>query len=153
ITFGSKIRLADSDSRMDRLYSWFFSELPADCRSLFLTRFLRLFAYGFISIILLLYLTEIGLREWESGSLFSLALLGDTAISLWLTTTADRTGRRRMLIAGALLMVLAGIVFSATNNYWLLLAAATIGVISPSGNEIGPFLSIEQAALSQLVTN
>jgi MFS family permease len=137
---------------MDRLFPLgFFRELPTDGRLLFLTRLLRLFAYGFISVILFLYLTSIGLSEWESGSLFSLALLGDTAISLWLTTTADRAGRRRMLIAGALLMVLAGLVFSATDNYWLLLAAAAIGVISPSGNEIGPFLSIEQAALSQLV--
>jgi predicted MFS family arabinose efflux permease len=31
--------------------------------------------------------------------------------------------------------------------------AAIVGVISPSGSEIGPFLSIEQAGLSQLVAN
>ena len=31
------------------------------------------------------------------------------------------------------------------------MAAATIGVISPSGNEVGPFLSIEQAALSHVI--
>jgi predicted MFS family arabinose efflux permease len=33
-----------------------------------------------------------------------------------------------------------------------LLIAGTIGVISPSGNEVGPFLSIEQAALSHVVS-
>jgi MFS family permease len=32
-----------------------------------------------------------------------------------------------------------------------LLLAATIGVISPSGNEVGPFLAIEQAALAEEV--
>ena len=53
-----------------------------------------------------------------------------------------------MLVVGALLMVLAGVVFAVTGNFVLLLAAATVGVISPSGNEVGPFLSIEQAALS-----
>jgi MFS family permease len=31
--------------------------------------------------------------------------------------------------------------------------AAIIGVISPSGNEIGPFLSVEQASLTQLISN
>ena len=38
-----------------------------------------------------------------------------------------------------------------TRNPVLLTMAAIIGVISPSGNEIGPFLSIEQAALTQLL--
>jgi MFS family permease len=78
-------------------------------------------------------------------------LLGDTLISLWMTTSADRLGRRIMLVAGALLMLFAGIVFAFAHSFPVLLAAAIIGVISPSGNEVGPFLSIEQAALSQSV--
>jgi len=118
---------------------------------LFATRSTRLFAYGALSIVLVLYLAETGLSEAEIGLLLTLTLLGDTAISLWLTTQADRLGRRRMLVAGAALMVLAGVVFALTNNFFLLLLAATIGVISPSGNEVGPFLPIEQAALSQVV--
>ena len=56
-----------------------------------------------------------------------------------------------MLLLGAGLMILAGVVFSVTGNPVLLMIAAIIGVISPSGNEIGPFLSLEQAALSQLL--
>lgn len=58
-----------------------------------------------------------------------------------------------MLILGAVLMLLAGVVFAVTSNIVLLVLAATVGVLSPSGNEIGPFLSIEQAALSQIVPN
>ena len=81
----------------------------------------------------------------------SLTLVGDTLVSLWITTSADRVGRRRMLIVGAGLMMFAGVLFAVTRNFYLLLVAATIGVISPSGNEVGPFLSIEQAALSQSV--
>ena len=118
---------------------------------LFSTRILRLFAYGSLSVILALYLAETGLTERTIGLLFSLTLAGDAGISLWLTTSADRIGRKRMLLLGALLMILAGVVFLLTRNLFLLTAAAIIGVISPSGNEIGPFLSIEQAALSQLV--
>ena len=71
-------------------------------------------------------------------------------ISLWITTHADRIGRRRMLITGAVLMIFASVLFAATRNFYLLLLAATIGVISPSGNEVGPFLSIEQASLSPI---
>jgi predicted MFS family arabinose efflux permease len=58
-----------------------------------------------------------------------------------------------MLIAGAALMILAAALFAVTRNFYLLLMAATIGVISPSGNEVGPFLAIEQASLTQLVSD
>jgi MFS family permease len=125
--------------------------LTRDGRLLFGTRTLRLFAYGFTSVILVLYLAKIGLSEAEIGALLTLTLIGDTLISLWITTTADRIGRRRMLIVGAGLMAFAGALFALTRNFALLVMAATIGVISPSGNEIGPFLPIEQAALSQAV--
>ena len=122
-----------------------------DVTLLFATRTIRLFAYGFLSVVLVLYLIEIGLDEARIGLLLSLTLVGDAAISLGMTTVADRVGRGRMLLFGALLMIVAGVVFISTRNPLLLLLAAIVGVISPSGNEIGPFLSIEQAALSQLL--
>src|SRR5512140_1040488 len=124
-----------------------------DITTLFATRIIRLFCYGFLSVILALYLVQAGLSEKQVGLLFTLTLAGDAGISLWLTTSADRLGRKRTLIAGALLMLGAGVVFIVTRNVILLMAAAVIGVISPSGNEIGPFLSVEQAALTQLLPN
>jgi MFS family permease len=127
--------------------------LTKDGWLLFATRCSRMFAYGLLSVVLVLYLVEVGLKEWEVGLLLTLTLIGDTAISLWLTTTADRLGRRRTLMVGALLMALAGVAFLATNNFFVLMIAATVGVISPSGNEIGPFLSIEQASLAQVVAD
>lgn len=124
---------------------------PPDVRRLFLTRGVRLFAYGALSVILVVYLTSLGLSTAQVGTLLTLTLAGDTAVSLWLTTRADRLGRRRMLVVGAILMAAAGLAFAATRNFLLLTIAGTIGVISPSGNEVGPFLPIEQAALSQVV--
>lgn len=125
--------------------------LTPDGRLLFGTRIIRLFAYGFLSVVLVLYLVQVGLTETEIGLLLTLTLIGDTAISLWMTTSADRMGRRKMLLVGASLMVFAGALFAVTGNFLLLVIAAIIGVISPSGNEVGPFLSIEQAALSQII--
>src|SRR5438270_9122643 len=93
---------------------------------LFATRCSRMFAYGLLSVVLVLYLVEVGLREWEIGLLLSLTLAGDTVISLWLTTTADRLGRRRTLIVGAILMVLAGVAFISTGSFLLLVIAATV---------------------------
>ncbi len=111
----------------------------------------RLFAYGSLAVVLVFYLTSLGLSASQSGLLLTLTLAGDTVVSLYLTTRADRVGRRRMLIIGAALMVAAGLIFAYTRNFLFLILAGTIGVISPSGNEVGPFLSIEQAALSQVV--
>ena len=122
-----------------------------DISLLFTTRVIRMFGYGFLSVVLALYLAQRGLSEGEIGLLLTLTLAGDAAITLWITTSADRMGRRRMLLVGAVLMIISGVVFSLTGNYILLVVTAIIGVISPSGNEIGPFLSIEQACLSQLV--
>jgi MFS family permease len=102
---------------------------------------------------LVLYLTQLGLTALQTGVLLTLTLAGDTVVSLWLSTRADRVGRRRMLLIGALLMAAAGLTFVCTRNLVLLVVAGTIGVISPSGNEVGPFLPIEQAALSQIVSD
>ncbi len=102
---------------------------------------------------LALYLIQAGLSEEITGIIFSLTLAGDAGISLWLTTHADRLGHRKTLIIGGILMAGAGLVFIFTRNPILLALAAIIGVISPSGNEIGPFLSVEQASLSMLIPN
>src|SRR6202790_459316 len=125
--------------------------LTRDGWLLFLTRFTRLFAYGSLSVILVFYLIGLGLTEVQSGLVLTLTLAGDVVVSLFLTTRADRIGRRRMLIIGAVLMAAAGLAFAFTSSLLFLVIAATIGVISPSGNEVGPFLSIEQAALSYIV--
>jgi MFS family permease len=125
--------------------------LSSDGRLLFVTRFARLFAYGSLSVILVFYLVGLGLSEAQVGLVLTLTLLGDVIVSLYLTTRADRIGRRRMLIVGSILMAAAGLAFASTSNLLFLVIAGTIGVISPSGHEVGPFLSIEQAALSHIV--
>ena len=127
------------------------STLSRDVWLLFVTRFVRLFAYGSLSVILVFYLVGLGLSEAQTGLVLTLTLAGDVIVSLYLTTRADRIGRRRMLIVGSVLMAAAGLAFACTSNLFFLVIAGTIGIISPSGNEVGPFLSIEQAALSHIV--
>lgn len=124
--------------------------LGRDGRLLFVTRVFRMFAYGFLAVVLVLYLAGLGLDPLAIGSILTLTLVGDAVVSLWLTTNADRIGRRRVLEVGALLMFGAGVLFAATSWLPLLVLAATVGVISPTGNEVGPFLAVEQAALSQV---
>lgn len=126
------------------------SSLPRDGKILFVTRMVRMFGYGLISVVLVLYLAELRFSDAKIGLLVSLTLLGDTMLSLWITSHADGAGRRRMLLVGAILMLMGGFAFSATEQFAWLLIAATFAVISPSGGEVGPFLAIELASLSQV---
>src|SRR5262245_54657588 len=97
--------------------------LTPDGRLLFAARFVRLFAYGALSVVLVLYLVGLGLSESDTGVLLTATLLGDTLVSLYLTTRADRIGRRRMLVIGALLMTAAGLAFAFTRDMRLLVLA------------------------------
>ena len=50
--------------------------LTVDGRLLFATRFVRLFAYGALSVVLVLYLVGLGLTESATGVLLTATLLG-----------------------------------------------------------------------------
>jgi MFS family permease len=121
-----------------------------DAWLLFLARAVRMSGYGALGVILVLYLAAAGLDAGRIGILLTLTLVGDTLISLFLTTHADRIGRRRTLVIGAVLMAAAGFAFAGSTGFLVLLVTATLGVLSPSGSEVGPFLPIEQAALTEV---
>ena len=58
-----------------------FSKLTSDGYILFGTRAVRMFAYGFLSVVLVLYLAQLGLSQGLIGLLLSLTLFGDSVIS------------------------------------------------------------------------
>ncbi|KAH6846601.1 major facilitator superfamily domain-containing protein [Alternaria alternata] len=122
-----------------------------DVYIIILARYIRLFAYGSVALILALFFQEQGFSDEQIGLFMSLTLLGDVVVSLLLTLVADTLGRRRTLLLGAVSMAISGAVFATTSNYVALLLAAIIGVISPSGNEIGPFRAVEESTLAHLV--
>ncbi|KAF2427176.1 MFS general substrate transporter [Tothia fuscella] len=115
-----------------------------------LSRSLRMFAFGFNALIMGLFFQELGYSDDAMGLFFTLTLLGDVLLSLFLTLVADQIGRRKILFGGSILMVLSGATFAWSDNYWILLVAAVLGVISPSGNEIGPFRAVEESILAGL---
>ena len=107
--------------------------LPKDAILLLLTKAVRMYAWGFVAVILVVFLEEMGYTAPQVGAIFTLTLLGDTIISLFLTTRADIWGRKLTLLVGAALSVITSIVFSLSTNFIALVLSATIGVISPSG--------------------
>src|SRR5439155_719008 len=85
--------------------------LSCDGRLLFATCAARSFAYGFLSVMLGLYLDSIGLDKVAIGWIFTATLAGGAVMTVALTAFADRFGRRALLIVGAVLMALAGATF------------------------------------------
>ncbi|EHA26028.1 hypothetical protein CBS63078_9072 [Aspergillus niger] len=152
---------ASASSRGTRVHHRILAELgltsvwqsPRDVKLLCAQRFVRLFAYGGSTLILAAYLSALGISDERIGLFMTLTLVGDVAISFLLTLFADAMGRRAVLALGSALMVGSGILFASVGNYWVLLAAAVFGVISPSGNEIGPFRAVEESTLAHLAPN
>jgi MFS family permease len=126
------------------------SRQRCDVRLLFAARFVRQLSFGAVGLVLLLLLAELKFDGHAVGTLFTLVFVGDTIISLYLTTNADRLSRRATLVVGSALAVFAAIAFSTTSSFTLLAIAGTIGVVSPAGGDVGPFTPVEQAVLADL---
>lgn len=121
-----------------------FLDCSRDVKILCFQRLVRLAAYGASTLVLVLYPVDLGNSVAQAGLFMTLTLVGDLPVSLIPTIVADKLGRRRLLAFGSLLMTASG------GNFWILLLTSIIGVISPSGNETGPFKAIEVSPVSQL---
>jgi MFS family permease len=119
-----------------------FNHGNRDVYVILLCRYLRMMAYGGAALVLGLFLYAAGNKGTQIGTFMTLTLLGDAAISYMLTIMADKIGRRKVLLTGSLLMALADTVFASTKNYYILLFAAIVGVISPGAHEVGPFRAV-----------
>ncbi|KAI1842172.1 hypothetical protein JX265_001467 [Neoarthrinium moseri] len=117
-----------------------------------LARACRMFAYGTNSLILAIFFSALDFSDHQIGLFMTLTLLGDVFLGTFLTLVADKLGRRKVLMAGSFLMVVSGVVFAVFEDFWILLLAAIVGVISVTGGDFGPFRSIEESILSQLTT-
>lgn len=127
--------------------------LTKDGQLLISARIVRTFSYGFLSMILAIYLNLIGFDELLIGFILSATLVNSIIFNLFSSFFADRIGRKKVLIIYASLMAVSGCVFFTTENYFALIIAAFIGTINVTGSETGAFLSLEQAILPQTVKN
>lgn len=123
----------------------------SDVVALFISKILRMFSFGAISVVFLDALIEKGIQEEQIGFLQAFIAVGDIVISLILTNRADKIGRRNTLIFSAILKIFAGISYALSDNYIILLISGVLGVLTISGGEIGPFLPVEQAAIAQII--
>ncbi len=116
-------------------------------------RVVRTFSYGFVSVILAIYLNLLGFNEILVGVVLTATLVNSVIFNIISSVYADKIGRRKFLILYAVLMVISATVFFLTNNYVALIMAALIGTINVTGSEVGAFLSLEQAILPQTIND
>ncbi|ODV77562.1 uncharacterized protein CANTADRAFT_56403 [Suhomyces tanzawaensis NRRL Y-17324] len=121
-----------------------------DVYIIILLRMIRLIGFGGTSLIIVLYLKEIGFREEFIGLFMTLTFLGDLVSSFLLAVTADQIGRKRVLLFSAVCMTLTGLVYGLVEDHYVLTAVAVLGILTPSGGEVGAFRSIEQSSLASL---
>ena len=135
------------DSKVIIPFKW----LSKDGKLLLAARTLRTFAYGFLSVVLAIYLKLLGFNDLYIGIILSATLINSVVFTLVASFYADRLGRRKVLIVYSALMSISGLVFFVTSNYMALIVSAFIGTINVTGTETGAFLSIEQAMLPQTI--
>src|SRR5919197_6143851 len=128
---------------------WSLAWLSADGKRLLLTRVLRTFGYGYLAVVLAVYLEQLGLDPREVGLVLTSAIAGSAVMTILWSLVADRYGRRRTVGTMALLMMVGGLLFALTDSFWLLLLGAFTGTISATSSEVGPFVTVEQAVLPQ----
>ena len=131
------------------LFNW----LERDGRLLLAAKMVRMFAYGFLSVILAIYLKLIGFDDFLIGLILTTTLLNSVIFTLVASFYADKIGRRKFLLLYAALMSVSGFIFTISENYFALIIAAFIGTINITGAESGAFLTIEQAILPQTLKN
>src|ERR1700720_2914763 len=128
---------------------WFPRSATPDGKRLLVTRALRGFADGAVSVLLPSYLTILGFSAFRVAVIVFGTLLGSAALTLWVGLVTDRLGRRRVLLAACALMLLTGIGFASFTSFWPLFAVAVVGTLNPSAGDVSLFLPVEQAALAE----
>jgi MFS family permease len=116
-----------------------------------LAKGLRGFADGFVSLLLPVYLLELGFSPLQVGVIATATLTGSGVLTLLVGLQAWRFHYRTWLLASAVLMAGTGMAFAAVSGFWPLLLIAFVGTLNPSGGDVSVFLPLEQALLSRSV--
>lgn len=118
---------------------------------LFVAKSLRTFGFGYVSVAIALYLAAQGFSSWQIGGIFSATLIEDAIFTALVSAIAYKFGVRNLLMIAPGFIVFAGALLALSNNFWLLAIGAVMGIISPAGQEGGPFAALEQSLLPTLV--
>lgn len=116
-----------------------------------LAKGLRGFGDGFVSLLLPVYLLDLGFSPLQVGLMATTTLLGSGVLTMLVGVHAWRCSHRALLLAATGLMAATGLAFSTLSDFWPLMLVALVGTLNPSGGDVSVFLPLEHAVLSQAV--
>ena len=126
---------------------------PAEVRHVLAAKGVRAFGDGYVSLLLPLYLLELGLGAIDVGIIATATLLGSGVLTLVVGAKAHRFGDRTLLLSACVLMAATGAAFATVTSFWPLLLVAFVGTLNPSSGDVSVFLPLEHAVLSKAVAN
>ena len=127
--------------------------MPAGVNRLLVAKGLRAFGDGYVSLLLPLYLLELGLGPMQVGVIATVTLLGSGVLTLMVGLHAYRYHHRTLLLAATVLMAGTGLRFATVTDFWPLLLIALVGTLNPSSGDVSVFLPLEHAVLSRAVSD
>jgi MFS family permease len=124
-----------------------------DRRVLYVSAFLRAVATGMAGVLLGVYLAKLGLGPGTTGTVVSAGLAGAATAALVVTLGAGRLGRKKTLLALALLSATAGAAFAFGREPAILGVLAFVGMLNGMGRDRGASLILEQSILPSTTTD
>ena len=122
-----------------------------DALRILAARGVRAFADGFVSLLLPIYLVEIGLSSFAIGAIVACTLIGTALLTVWVGLIAHRYSRRGLLLAASVLMAATGAAFASVTAFWPLLVIAFVGTMNPTSGDASVFQPLEQTALTETI--
>jgi MFS family permease len=123
--------------------------LSREGRLLFAAKAVRTFAFGWLSVVLALFLARLGFSPAEIGAVLTATMVEDALLTIALSSLAARVGPWRIMALTAPLITVGGVLLATAEARWVLVAGAVLGTLSPNGQETGPFSALEQALLPE----
>src|SRR3990172_12851553 len=114
---------------------------------------LRAFGDGYVSLLLPLYLLELGFSPLHVGIIATTTLIGSGLLTLAVGLHAWRYHYRSLLLAASALMALTGFGFASFTSFWPLLLVALVGTLNPSSGDVSVFMPLEHAVLARVVAD
>lgn len=118
-------------------------------RRLLAAKALRGFGDGFVSLLLPIYLINLGFSAFQVGLIATTTLLGSGLLTMAIGLYGNRYGHRQLLLFASVLMAATGMAMASLGSFWPLMLVALVGTLNPSGGDVSMFMPVEHALLAQ----
>ena len=117
------------------------------------TRGIRGFVDGMVYVMLPAYLLALGFSGVQIGAVITASLFGSAISTMGTGLVAHRIAPARLLVYASCIMIATGIAFCIAGGFVALLIIGFLGTLNPSAGDVSLFLPLEQASVSQSVSD